>query len=956
MSEKSPRIGRFILIGVLLVLTPAFFSLFLGLHLINSFEKDFYADKQAQLEGRARTFVTNLDSELFFLPIFRNLSTAILTLQHSENDKFKTLIQSAFAEAGQTFSLMVFNHEGPTAFTNITDPETFNVFEYIWRFAHNKSDAEEFKRQKGVVGKVLGRDFHPRLVRDSNDICHPLANHGKQGLLYHYKQEQNGAGVLIHLEITRDPASIVKQLAKLSSSAENPILLGTGSQEISKEIDINEDIIKVLALSGEKQHQIFRGDGFLWQHQLAKEVPLFFGQRIDPPNYPLSRLIVCGFFILITFFSLSYLFRSMFSGGSQRISIRYKLVALFVFAVYLPVLGLFLLGYNGLANRRTVLENNVSKAVQDLLFKIDSEFSVKEEEILAIFTRLYENTSWQNQITDDWDAAELVIRKAAKVPLTGENFFNHLDMRNLQQQQVFSTNQGDSNDRTKEVNRIISLISLEKHLPDQLPKNNLTRQSDLILKNMMENPVLGFTSFYEQPGKLVQMEFEGSSFYWYWNFYPKNNEKIAYIYGNTRIAYNVVNYLQSIFNKRLNIGNTALKLVAHYPTTKLWLPEGADQEKDLLNLNKLAEVNAAVETARISFAGQRYMATCLPGLKLKKAFLTCLYPEAEIDDKINTLRQQIYMGVILILIISILTGLLLSKTFLQPVSELNLGLKALHQRNIDFRVQIENQDELGELGKTFNQMMEEVKEMFLAGAVQQCLIPATALEMPGYDSVIYNKMATDVGGDYADFFPLPDQRFLIVLGDVTGHGISSSILTAMVKALVFRFASKDTSLEVILKSLSEMIFELLKYRKLMTFCAMILDTKDNSFLLANAGHPFPIVCDANGQITSIEHSSLPLGVSVKRSNYTTTAGQFEPGSILMLYTDGIAEGANPEGVMFGFDTVEKVLKENRNSNSESIKSTLLNKFWQHYQREELDDDLTFIIIKRSISHPEITNA
>lgn len=954
MPEKSKRIGRFVLIGALLVLTPAFFSLFLGLHLINSFEKDFYADKQSQLEVRAKTFITNLDSELFFLPIFRNLSAAILSLPHSESEKFKTIIQSAFAEAGQTFSLMVFNDEGLTAFTNITDPETFEVFDYIWRFAHNKSDAEEFKRQKGVVGKVLGRDFHPRLVRNSNDICHPLANHGKEGLIYHLKREQTGAGVLIHLEITRDPASIVSQLARLSSSAENPILLGTGSQEISEVATQNAEAGK-LALSGGKQHRVFHGDGFLWQQQVAKEVPLFFGQKLDPPNYFLGRLVICGVFMLLTFFSLSYLFRSMFSGGSQRISIRYKLVALFVFAVYLPVLGLFLLGYNGLANRRTVLENNVSKAAQDILFKIDSEFSSKEEEILAIFTRLYENTSWQNQIDDDWNAAEMVIREAAKVPMTGENFFNHLDMRDLQLKQVFSTNQGDSNDRTKEINRIIALISLEKHLPDQLSKNNLTSQSDLILKNMMENPVLGFTSFYEQPGKLMQMEFEGSGFYWYWNFYQKNNAKVAYIYGNTRIAFNVVNYLQSILKKRLNIENTALKLIAHYPTTKLWLPESAEHEKDLLNLNKLAEVNAAVETAGISFAGEKYLGTCLPGLKLKKAFLTCLYPEAEIDSKINTLRQQIYMGVILILMISILTGLLLSKTFLQPVSELNLGLKALHQRNIDFRVQIKNQDELGELGKTFNQMMEEVKEMFLAGAVQQCLIPATALEMPGYDSVIYNKMATDVGGDYADFFSLPDQRFLIVLGDVTGHGISSSILTAMVKALVFRFASKDTSLEVILKSLSEMIFELLKYRKLMTFCAMILDTRDNSFLLANAGHPFPIVCDANGRITSIEHSSLPLGVSVKRSNYTTTAGQLEPGSILMLYTDGIAEGANPEGVMFGFDTVEKVLVENRERSSESIKSTLLDKFWQHYQREELDDDLTFIILKRNAANPEITN-
>lgn len=943
---RRHKFNRFILIGALLVITPAFFSLLLALHLINAHEQNYIADRYKQLEKRANNFLTDIDAETFFRPIFQELSSAVLALPVLDHKNLAPLCQKAFSKAGQDFKVVVFDHSNNIVFDNFADPEVSSIFHYVWKYARSKERDDYSTSYKGPIAKVLGRDFHPRFVRNNETGCYPILNHQQRSLLYHHKNNKNDAGIMMHIDLSDDRQTLVNSLVKQKNTTENPILQQSRHlQTVSQNFSVQK-IQELFKISLTNQNKPFAHENYHWQYLAVWQVPLLFGQKDLSPPFMAAKTISVTFFAILTVLSLYYLYRNMVSGKARRVSIRYKLVIIFLFAVYLPVLGLFLLGYRGLENRRTVLENNAIKGTQDLLFKIDSEFTRKEAEILAVFTRLFADNTWQSQISDDWEKAEQVIRSAAKVPLSGENFFNHMDIRDLNQNQLYSTSQGVANDRTKEINRIISLICLEKYIPEQLPKNYITKQSDLILKNMMENPVIGFTSFYEQPGKLIPMEFEGSSFYWYWNYYSKNNDKVAYIYGNTRLTYNVINYLHDALRKRMNIGNNALPIIARYPATKLWIPENAGNEVDLVRLNKLAETNSAVETTRITYAGEIYLATCLPGLKLKKAFLTGLYPEAEINRQIGSLQQQIYLGVLLIFIISILTGLLLSKTFLQPIGELNLGLKALRLRHIDFRVQIENQDELGELGKTFNQMMEEVKEMFLASAVQQCLIPTTAPDMPGYDSVIYNKMATDVGGDYADFFSLPDQRYLIVLGDVTGHGVSSSILTAMVKALVFRFASKDTKLEVILKSLSEMIFELLKYRKLMTFCAMILDTKDNTFLLANAGHPFPIVCDVNGKITKIEHASLPLGVSAKRSNYTTTAGTFAPGDVLLLYTDGIAEGANPAGEIFGFDTVEQILTENRHKSSNDIKNSLLEQFWQHYQREELDDDLTFILLRR----------
>lgn len=946
LPSTSNKIWRFILIGTLLVLIPVISSLLLSLNLVSGLEQSYFDEQLSQLESEKRDFLASLDAETVYKKHFQALAQKLLNLKNPEESLIRAIYTEFLPRLNNNYTLWFFDSQGKLAFSTEPDIDTNKGFDYIWRFAHEKSLKGEYSEFKKDFSRYLGRDFHPRQVKNSNDLCYPINNYSKLGLFYHFKSEADLSGILVFMPVAEDLSQILQEVAITKSNDQNPVITPEimTNQGFQLPDGVRPDMpSEIFTL---KPAEAFLDGGFLWQHVFTGKNQVLFGRRIEKNYFSLYKKIIWAMFLVLTLSGLGILYRSMICGQTIWISIRYKLIGIFIFAVYLPILGLFMVSFNGLANRQTAIENEVRKGIQDLLYKIDSDFSSREDEILAIFNRLYENISWHENLSKDWLESEEKIRQIAGVPLTGENFFNHLDVRDIRQKQLYSTNSGEANERIKEINRIIALICLEKFQAHRLPRQNLTKQSDLILKNMMENPVLGFTHHYERPGELMQMEFEGSSFYWYWNYYDRDDTNVAYFSGNTRVQYNVTDYLEKVLQKRLNLGTTGLKLAAFFPATKVWLPEGSEESPELQNLVKLAGVQNEVFNGKITFETQPYLATCLPGIKLKGAVLTCLYPESEITEKIRNMRHQILMGLIMILIISVFTGLLLTKTFLNPVGELNLGLTALRNRDTDFRVNIVNQDELGELGRTFNQMMEEVKEMLLAGAVQQCLIPREIPQIEGYESVIYNKMATDVGGDYADAFILPGERYLIVLGDVTGHGISSSILTAMVKAMVFRFASKNAPLPLILKSLSEMIFELMKYRKLMTFCAVILDRANNSFSLANAGHPFPFICRSSGEIERIEHAALPLGVSIKRSNYTLSEGKLEPGSILMMYTDGIAEGAGPDGEAFGFETIENTVKTHQNLSAEQISEILLSDFAGHYQKDALDDDLTFIMIKR----------
>ncbi|PKL47398.1 MAG: hypothetical protein CVV42_13140 [Candidatus Riflebacteria bacterium HGW-Riflebacteria-2] len=950
MESGRNRFARFVLIYALLIATPAVFSLLLSLHVIDYYNRLWQEQAAKSTEIKAAELVRQLDSEQIFLPHFRALTEQILALPKLDEKKISELAENTFAKISQRFFVYVFDKRGKMLNTGLAPEDTEIGVDYLWRFAHDDSYEGEGRERRGDYGKLVGRYFSPRNIKHSNDACHVVENPKSTGLLYHKKRQaysDDKSGVIFFLNLNIEFEHHLRQRINFYSSTDEPVFFerADGTWQTAPELEAEAATIASLGYTRTNNTAVHKD--FLWRRAGFRNFQLYFGKRLSLAYY--SRLkaaaIVSGFLLLALAFVI--MLRNLYRSEGMRISIRYKLITIFVFAVYLPILGLFMVSFNGLNDRRTVLENEARKGMQDILYKIDADFAGREDEILATFERLYNDREWQDKITDDWLHNDLLLRKHARVSLEGENFFNHIDMRNIHLEQIHSSARGIANDRIKAINRIIGLICLERFMPEQMSKNRVRlRQSDFILKNMMENPVLGFSSFYEQPGRLVEMEFEGSSFYWYWNYYPDAKDGVTYFSCNTRVHFNVEKFLSSVLKKRHNLGSTGLTLTAYFPSQQSWTPEAAGNESELVKLVKLTAISKTLETGHINYGGEKFLATCLPGIKLKGAIVSCLFPQSQVDILIDGQRAQIYQGVALILIISVFTGLLLSRNFLQPVGELNLGMKALRQRNTDFRVEINSQDELGELGDTFNQMMVEVKEMLLAGAVQQCLIPEKFPEIEGYDCIIYNKMATDVGGDYADVFSLGNDRYLVVLGDVTGHGVSSSILTAMVKAQVFRFARKNRSLSEMLKSLSEMIFELLHYRKLMTFCALIFDARDNSCQFANAGHPFPVWCDHDGKLKALDKEALPLGVSPKRSNYLTVESSFQPGDLMLLYTDGIAEGAGPDGNAFGFDRVRDIVVNNREHNSEEIKDTLLSEFWQHYQREELDDDLTFVIIRR----------
>lgn len=143
-----------------------------------------------------------------------------------------------------------------------------------------------------------------------------------------------------------------------------------------------------------------------------------------------------------------------------------------------------------------------------------------------------------------------------------------------------------------------------------------------------------------------------------------------------------------------------------------------------------------------------------------------------------------------------------------------------------------------------------------------------------------------VGGDWYDAVQLSDERVLLAIGDVTGHGIDAVITMNRARELLIRSALLDADPAHVLERVN---IELLRSTsQIVTAIAGIVNTRKCEFLYAAAGHPPPVLLEPNGRAQLLEFGSLPLGVTAEAA-YATRHIETVPGALIVLYTDGVIE-------------------------------------------------------------------
>jgi serine phosphatase RsbU (regulator of sigma subunit)/pSer/pThr/pTyr-binding forkhead associated (FHA) protein len=200
------------------------------------------------------------------------------------------------------------------------------------------------------------------------------------------------------------------------------------------------------------------------------------------------------------------------------------------------------------------------------------------------------------------------------------------------------------------------------------------------------------------------------------------------------------------------------------------------------------------------------------------------------------------------------------------------------------------------------------RDLELAHKVQRGLLPAAPPHVTGYHFFDFYEPANQVGGDYYDYIELPNSRLAIVLGDVSGKGVSAALLMAKLSGEVRYFLASEPNPAAAVSRINASFSRSGWQDRFVTFVVAVLDSNSHDLTIVNAGHMAPLLRSAAGGVEEIgePEAGLPLGVD-SDYQYEQYSRKIASGDFLALFTDGISEAMDIEGELYGLERLRNQL-------------------------------------------------
>jgi len=237
-------------------------------------------------------------------------------------------------------------------------------------------------------------------------------------------------------------------------------------------------------------------------------------------------------------------------------------------------------------------------------------------------------------------------------------------------------------------------------------------------------------------------------------------------------------------------------------------------------------------------------------------------------------------------------------------------------------------------------------EVKIAQDIQSQLVPIVDLCGETYEVFGKTMSAYQIGGDFFDVIRLSDQKFVVAIGDVSGHNIAAGLLMAITKG-AFRTALQHTSSIVeLVESMNRTIIENSDKKMFVSFKCGEFNLATNSMTVVNAGHlPLLHYKSKNASVLECNQDGLALGLS-NQANYESQQIFFDKGDLFFLLTDGIIEATNSSAGQFGFNRTENLIEMLAAELApKHIYEKLMSELTDFTDSQSLKDDVTFVAIK-----------
>jgi serine phosphatase RsbU (regulator of sigma subunit) len=297
----------------------------------------------------------------------------------------------------------------------------------------------------------------------------------------------------------------------------------------------------------------------------------------------------------------------------------------------------------------------------------------------------------------------------------------------------------------------------------------------------------------------------------------------------------------------------------------------------------------------------------------------------------------------------------------RPIRGLARTATRIARGELDARAVDGGSEEIQKLADSFNDMAVQLqgllaqaadrakldKELEVAHAIQHAMVPSAAIiDAPGLQLAGHFEPASQCGGDWWSAHRLDDSHVLVIIGDVTGHGVPAALLTAAAKAACD--VTRDTASGPImparlLGAMNRAIWAAAGGALVMTCFAAVYDASSRTMRFANAGHEFPyLLRGGGGKLTALVARGVPLG-SEEVATFDERVSEMSSGDVVVWYTDGIVECESPTAERFGDRRLRQAIEAAGTAAPEAVREHIVSTAHRFYGNEPHRDDVTLVV-------------
>jgi sigma-B regulation protein RsbU (phosphoserine phosphatase) len=326
---------------------------------------------------------------------------------------------------------------------------------------------------------------------------------------------------------------------------------------------------------------------------------------------------------------------------------------------------------------------------------------------------------------------------------------------------------------------------------------------------------------------------------------------------------------------------------------------------------------------------------------------------AYIKDQILFAGAATFLTIVFLAAAALLGSYMITRSLLS----ITAAAKKLSSGDFSVRLGLRTGDERDLVVQAFNEIGPKLQDhlrlhqsMDLAMKVQQKLLPSKNPEIPGLDIAGKSIYCDETGGDYYDFLEFDgkdDKKISVVVGDVSGHGISSALLMASARAFLRQRVSLPGSLGQIISDVNaQLAKDVAEYNNFMTLFYLRIDCEHKTMQWVRAGHDPAIFYNPKTRsFEALDGQGIPLGVEESWVYAENKKADLSEGQIIVLATDGVWEAENIDGEMFGKDRIYDLIRANAALSAKGILNILMDMLYRFTKGKKFEDDVTLVVIK-----------